>query len=350
MQTLAAILTHLRTPLALEEVELPQLRHGQVLVEVLCSGICGSQLGEIDGVKGPDAYLPHLLGHEGCAIVLECGEGVKRVRPGDRVVMHWRKAPGHEAEPAAYFHPKLGSIRAGWVTTFQHHSVVSENRLTPVPHDTPGSVAALMGCAVTTALGVLQREARLEFGQSILILGAGGLGLSMVQGAALAGAWPVVAFDRHANRLELAQRLGATHVVLEDLDELKAVINELSGGEGMDVVIENTGLPRLIETGYQLTHSAGTLVLVGVPAQGATSSLYTLPLHLGKTLVGTMGGQSEPARDIPRYLKLYRCGKLDLTPLITNRYPLEKVNLAIDQLRNGIVQGRALLEMASFKD
>src|SRR5204863_5793005 len=124
---------------------------GQVLVKISCTGICGAQLGEISGVKGPDKFLPHLLGHEGGGEVVGVGPGVTQVKEGDRVVMHWRKGAGIHARPAKY---QWGSrtVNAGWVTTFQEYAVVSENRVTPIPKDVPFEVAALMGCAVTTAL------------------------------------------------------------------------------------------------------------------------------------------------------------------------------------------------------
>ena len=149
MKTRAAILVEQKKPLVIEEVEVPALKLGQVLVKVLASGICGSQIGEINGVKGPDRFLPHLLGHEGCGTVLEIGEGVRTVKPGDRVVLHWRKGAGLESVTPTYG-SRLGTVNAGWVTTFNEHAVISENRVTAVPADFDVEAAALFGCAVTT--------------------------------------------------------------------------------------------------------------------------------------------------------------------------------------------------------
>ena len=193
MRFKAAILTELNKPLVIDELDIPVLDVGQVLVKVHASGICGAQIGEISGAKGLDKWLPHLLGHEGGAEVLETGLGVTQVKPGDHVVMHWRKGQGIEAKPPRYkwgWMPPNGSVGGGWVTTFNEMAVVSENRLTPIPKDISFDVAALMGCAVTTALGMVNNEAKIMIGESVAVAGAGGVGLNVIQAAFLAGAVP----------------------------------------------------------------------------------------------------------------------------------------------------------------
>src|SRR5271166_566894 len=144
MKSLAAILVQQKAPLVLEEIEVTQPAMGQVLVKILASGICGSQIGEIDGVKGPDRFLPHLLGHEGTGVVLAVGEGVRTVKPDDKVVLHWRKGSGLESTTPIY-QSTLGPVNAGWVTTFNELAIVSENRVTTIPRDFDAEVAALFG-------------------------------------------------------------------------------------------------------------------------------------------------------------------------------------------------------------
>jgi len=206
--TKAAILTALRKPLVVTEIGLPEaLDVGQVLVKIHYSGICGSQLGEIDGVKGEDKYLPHLLGHEGSGMVLAIGPGVRHVGPADKVVLHWRKGIGIESPTPAYTW-NGSKVNAGWLTTFNEYSVVSENRLTRIPPDSDMEVAALFGCAVTTGFGVVQNSAKLRIGESVVVFGAGGVGLNIVQAAALISAYPIIAVDLYDNRLELARRMG----------------------------------------------------------------------------------------------------------------------------------------------
>ena len=230
--------------------------HGPGPGQVLFSGICGSQIGEIDGVKGPDRFLPHLLGHEGTGIVLEVGEGVRTVKPDDKVVLHWRKGSGLESV-APSTSPQIGRVNAGWVTTFNEYAIVSENRVTAIPRDFDADVAALFGCAVTTGFGVINNNAQLKIGQSIAIFGAGGIGLNIVQAAALVSANPIIAVDLFDNRLALARSLGATHLINSSEQDAEAEIRKIVGPQGVDVAVDNTGNVKVIETAYRLTGAAG---------------------------------------------------------------------------------------------
>ena len=343
--TEAAILVAQQQPLVVDTIELPAvLEVGQVLVRVHVSGICGSQLGEIDGVKGPDRYLPHLMGHEGFATVLEIGPGVKHVQVGDSVVLHWRPGAGIQADPAKY-RWRGEPLNAGWVTTFNRHAVVSENRCTKVPADTNPDAAALFGCAITTGFGVVENNARLRMGEAVVVFGAGGIGLNIIQAAALLSASAIVAVDLHDSRLALARQLGATHTINSRDADAETLIQEALAGQPLDVFIDNTGVPAVIELGYRLTHSQGRVILVGVPRKGNTVSLYTLPLHFGKLLTGSQGGESQPARDIPRYLRLLQQGRLQLDRFVSARYPLEGINDAIAAMRDGATAGRVMVEL-----
>jgi S-(hydroxymethyl)glutathione dehydrogenase/alcohol dehydrogenase len=340
----AAILTELREPLTIADVEPPaELGDGQVRVDVAFSGVCGSQLGEIDGVKGPDRWLPHLLGHEGSGVVAEVGPGVTTVAPGDRVVLHWMRGEGIESDTPAY---DWGGTRvnAGWVTTFNEQAVVAENRVTQLPDGLSLELAPLLGCAIPTGFGVVHNNAGLKGGESVVVLGAGGVGLAEVHAASLAGAGPVVAVDVHQNRLELASRLGATHTLLSG-DGLEERLREVVGSDGADVVLENTGNPALIELAYNLAAAQGRAILVGVPPAGSTVSIHTLPLHFGKVLTGSHGGSARPERDIPRYGRLAVDGRLKLADMVTDRYPFDAINDAIADLRSGRVAGRCLIEV-----
>jgi len=187
----AAILVEQNRPLVVTEIG----RHnrglgcGQVLVRVHAASICGAQIGEITGAAGPDKYLPHLLGHEGGAVVEEIGAGVTTVKKGDHVAMHWRKGAGIDANPPKYqWEDKV--IGAGPVATFSEYAVVSENRLTRIDEDIEFEIAALMGCCITTGLGIINNDAKLKIGQSIAVIGCGGVGLSVIQGAAMVSASP----------------------------------------------------------------------------------------------------------------------------------------------------------------
>ena len=343
--TQAAILVAQQQPLVVDTIDLPvELGVGQVLVQLQVSGICGSQLGEIDGVKGADRYLPHLMGHEGFATVLEIGPGVKHVQPGDSVVLHWRQGAGIQADPPQY-RWRGEPLNAGWVTTFNRHAVVSENRCTKVPANTDPDAAALFGCAITTGFGVIENNAGLRMGEAVVVFGAGGVGLNVIQAAALLSASVIIAVDLFDSRLELAHQLGATHTINSSSEDAEARIRELLEGQELDVFIDNTGVPAVIEQGYRLTHGQGRVILVGVPRQGNNVSLHTLPLHFGKLLTGSHGGESQPARDIPRYLRLLQQGRLKLDRLVSARYPLEEINTAITAMRDGATAGRVMIDL-----
>ena len=342
----AAILVKLREPLVVDEVDLPsELDVGQVLVRVHASGICGSQLGEIDGAKGEDKYLPHLLGHEGSGTVVHIGPGVRHVKTGDKVVLHWRKGPGIEAAAAKY-RWRGKPLNAGWVTTFNEYAVVSENRVTAIPPDSDMEVAPLFGCAVTTGFGVAQNNAQLRIGESVVVFGAGGVGLNIIQAAALSGAYPVIAVDLFDNRLALAKEMGATHTINSAREDAAAKIRDIAGGT-VDAFIDNTGQPAIIQLGYQLTGPKGRVTLVGVPRKGNDISIYSLPLHFGKVLSGSHGGEAIPEQDIPRYHALFRAGRIRLRELITNRYRLGEINQAIQGMRDGTIAGRCLVVMGA---
>jgi S-(hydroxymethyl)glutathione dehydrogenase / alcohol dehydrogenase len=343
----AAILVEQNKPLVIDEVQLPdRLEYGQVLVKVRYSGICGSQIGEISGVKGPDKYLPHLLGHEGGGVVVETGPGVTKISDGDHVVLHWRQSNGIEASTPKYkWKDKI--VNAGWVTTFNEYTIISENRLTSIPKDIDLETAALMGCAVTTGLGVVNNNAKLKIGESIAVFGAGGVGLNIIQGARMVSADPIIAVDILDNKLEMAAKFGATHLINSGKIDPKRKILEITGGLGANVVVDNTGNTDVIELAYEVTLAQGRTILVGVPVKGDNVSIYSLPLHFGKVITGSHGGESKPQEDIPRYIKLYQAGRLQTKELITNRFHLSDINEAIEQMKSGKIAGRCIIETSS---
>jgi S-(hydroxymethyl)glutathione dehydrogenase / alcohol dehydrogenase len=340
----AAILTRSREPLVVDEIGFPDaLGVGQVLVKVLYSTICGAQLNEIAAVKGPDKFLPHLLGHEASAQVVETGLGVTNVKPGDTVVLHWRPSQGIQCPPPAYTW-RGNKLNAGWVTTFNEYAVVSENRMTPITADYDLKVAPLFGCAVTTAAGVINNDANVKIGQSVVVFGVGGVGLNVVQFAQLAGAYPIVAVDLLDNKLDMARSRGATHCInAAKAGDLEAEIKSIVGEKGPDKVIETTGVKSVIELAYGITHADGTCVLVGVPNEKVT--IYTLPIHFNKVLTGSHGGDSVPQVDIPRLIKLSQSGRLSFDGLITHEFPLDGINDALDLVRSGTA-GRVVLKIA----
>jgi S-(hydroxymethyl)glutathione dehydrogenase/alcohol dehydrogenase len=339
----AAVLAESRKPLIVDEILFPEdLGIGQSLVKVLYTSICGAQINEIDAVKGPDKFLPHLLGHEASALILETGPGVTNVKPGETVVLHWRPSQGIQSETASYKW-RGQKLNAGWVTTFNEYAVISENRMTVIPSGFDSRVAPLLGCAVTTAAGVINNDAKVKIGESVVIFGIGGVGLNVVQFAHLAGANPIVAVDLLDPKLDMAKQRGATHVFnATKIGDLDGKIREIVGKKGPDKVIETTGVRSVIELAYDVTHPDGTCVLVGVPLEKV--SIDTLPIHFKKVLTGSHGGDCLPHVDIPRIIRLNEAGRISFDGIITHEFPLDEINDALNLVRSGIA-GRVLLSV-----
>ena len=215
---------------------------------------------------------------------------------------------------------------------------------TAAPRCQPSAeAAALFATKITTGFGVIETMP-LKMGESVVVFGAGGIGLTSFA-ASLVSASVIVAVDLFDSRLKLAQQLGATHCINSRRDDAECCRQEVLAGQPLDVFIDNTGLPSVIEQGYRLTHAQGRVILVGVPRKGNATNLNTFPLHFGKVLTGSHGGESHPQFDIPRYLRLLERGQLNLDRLVTARYPLEQINVAIVAMREGATAGRVMIEL-----
>lgn len=332
----AAILEQLNSPLRVKEISCNDPEQGQVFVKILTSGLCGAQLQEIAGLKGNGNFLPHLLGHEGCGIVEKIGPAVTKVKVGDKVVLHWKKSDGMESSFPIYYceNQKIGG---GKVTTLSEYSLVSENRLTVVDHNTPNELGALLGCGLSTALGTVNYEINLKFGESILILGAGGLGLNLIQAARLAGAFPIIALDIN-DKDELCNKLGATKFV-KNISEIDL--------KGFDSIVDTTGNKNLIRDTLPLLNDLGRYIFVGQNKPGESIELLNSN-HLfgteGKSIKATQGGNIYPAKDIKRYANLHHSNYIDYESIITHRFSLDHINDAFDILKNGNA-GRIIVNM-----
>lgn len=343
--TEAAILASSKMPLVIANILLPhKLKSGQVLVKLITSGICGAQINEIDAIKGPDLFLPHLLGHEGYGEVIEIGSGVTKIQPGDKVILHWRKSSGIEASPAKYI---LGDqiVNAGWVTTFSRHSIVSENRVTKIPDTVINkNLLPLLGCALTTSFGAVTYDTRLNNSHSIIVFGAGGIGLLITKFAAFLKVLNIIVIDKDENKLKSALKLGATSVIhFISKEDALFQLNQLSGTMNIDFAYETTGTSAGIEISFNQIANNGKVLLIGTPNHKSLISIPALPLHFGKTLVGSHGGSTDPDRDIPILVKMLAMEQLDLSQYPIDIISLEEINLAINHIRNGSV-GRKIIE------
>jgi len=245
----AAVLYETNKPLVIENLKVPELEFGQVLVKVCFSGICHKQMEEIQGHRGPDPYLPHLLGHEGAGVVEAIGPGVTNVAPGDHVVLSWIKGAGINSRPPTYYKGEQ-PINAGWVTTFNEYAVVSENRVTGIRKDMPLDKAALLGCAVATGVGVVINQARVIPGSTVAVFGVGGVGLNVIQGAALVNAGKIIAVDIVDAKLEMAKEFGATHTINAVKQDPVQQIIELTGNTGVDYAFDTIGKIKSMKQAY----------------------------------------------------------------------------------------------------
>lgn len=332
----AAVLEKIDSPLAIRDVELTDLKVGQVLVKILVSGLCGAQLHEIRGHKGNAKFLPHLMGHEGCGIVQEVGPGVTTVKVGDKVVMHWRPGTGIEAPFPSYVLDGK-SMSSGKVTTLSEYSIVSENRLTMVPQDTPEDLCAILGCALTTAMGIIDNEVDLKFGESVAVVGCGGVGLNLIQASSLKSACPIYAIDNNTTKRDLCFTAGASLFTNS--------VNNLD--EKVDVIIDTTGIPEVISECVSKLSGKGRMILVGQPAPGRgveVMNAVNLFSGMGQSIKATQGGKTNPSEDIPRYVRMHQEGLLDIKQFVTHRFKLDQVNDAFDLLKSGNA-GRIIIEI-----
>ncbi len=339
----AAILEENNKPLVMREIEFPgPLQPGQVAVKLFYSGICGKQLEEINGSPGPDAFLPHLLGHEGSGEVLDIGPGVTKVKEGDVVVLHWMKGSGIQSSSPLYYY-KGKRINAGWVTTFNEYAIVSENRVTPVDRKADPVVAALLGCVGTTGVGVVINEANIQPFDTVVIYGCGGVGLCAVQAARMRHPRCVIAVDLNERALTLAKEFGATHTINPSKGDPVKAVRDLTSGKGASKVIITTGHPKAIETGINTSSAPGDCIMIGNPPKGAVIPVDGTSILSKRTIRGSQGGGIVPERDIPAYFALHREGVVNLDKLVSSVFKFDQINEAIDAMRSGI-SGRCVVK------
>lgn len=372
MKTLAAVLRAVcaerpygkSRPMQLEEVELGAPRAGELLVRIEAAGVCHSDVSVVDGSRVRP--LPMALGHEAAGVVEEIGPGVRDVKVGDHVVLTFvpscgtcdhcssgRPAlctPAAEANGTGHLLHGLSQItgRGGerihhhlGVSAFARHAVIARESAVVVPRDVPLQTAALFGCAVLTGAGAVLNTASVRPGQSVAIFGLGGVGLASVMGALVANAWPILAVDPVPAKRELALQLGATAVFAPE--EAEKGVKHFTHG-GAEVTFEAAGVPAVLEAAFRAARRGGLTVAMGLPHPSRTVTLQALAFAgLGQALVGSYMGSAAPQRDIPRYLALWKAGRMPVDRLQSASLPLEKINEAFEHLAAGTAVRQVLL-------
>lgn len=344
-------------PLGLETVTLDPPGPGEVLVAIKAAGLCHSDLSVINGDR--PRPMPMALGHEAAGVVEALGPGVGDLAVGDHVVMVFMPSCGH-CDPCAGGRPALcepgaaangkGELLGGGVrlhdgsgnlhhhlgcSAFAAHAVVSRRSLVKVDADLPFEQAALFGCAVLTGVGAVVNTAGVRAGQSVVVVGLGGVGLSSVLGALASGASPVVAVDLSEDKLALARSLGPVRTVNAADGDAVEQVRALTGG-GADFVFEMAGSARALEAGWKMTRRGGTTITAGLPPPEAALAVNIVQLVAEeRTLKGSYIGACVPSRDIPRYVRLFREGRLPVERLLSGTIPLERINEAFDALADG---------------
>ncbi len=349
----AAICYEFGKPLVIEDVTLDPPQAGEVSVQIAVTGICHSDLHAISGEWSDRYQTPLVVGHESAGTVMEVGAGVSRYKPGDRVIVTLIRSCGHcfyctaghpQRCDTAYpidrerrlRNSKGQPLNLGMRTgSFAEGVVVHESQLAALPADVPMEVGALLACGVITGAGAVLNTAQVKAGSSVVVIGTGGVGLNSVQAARIAGAYPIIAVDLLDNKLEIAHQFGATHSVNPKTQDAVACVKDLTAGRGADYVFVTVGNTKASEQGFAMLRPRGLMTIVGIPESGAMVSFPSFGFFAERMVMGSTMGSTRLGTDIPRLINLYRNKQLMLDELISQRFPLERINEAIHDTHTG---------------
>ena len=362
----AAVLRAFDRDMEIEDVAIADPRDREVMVRIMATGVCSSDLSTIRGKTASE--LPLIPGHEAAGIVERVGAGVSKVKVGDRVVLSWAPNCGHcfychESHPTLCDTYGAAAVSGGlWdqssrlgpsaapikhyscVSSFAELAVVPEAGCIVIPQDVPFSIAALVGCAVTTGFGAVVNDAKVRAGDAVAVVGVGGVGINAIQAAALSGAETIIAIDTNPDKEAIARSNGATHFLDARDEGLAEAVRTLSHGRGVDHAIECTGRPPAMRNAYAMTRPAGSVVIVGIAPVGTDLAIPAIGFPGSKKrLIGSIYGGGVPERDITKILSLYRSGRLELDAQIGARIGLEQVNDALRWLEQGVL-ARTMIE------
>ncbi|MFC4584484.1 alcohol dehydrogenase catalytic domain-containing protein [Sphaerisporangium corydalis] len=355
----AAVLTEFKAAMEVMEVEIADPGPGEVRVKIAASGVCGSDIKALDGKSPVVRRTPFVLGHESAGVVESTGAGVTAVAPGDHVIIGMNGPCGrcrncgagrfHLCGGAARMAAIMGTMGDGTtrvtvagtpartmigIGSFAEYAVVGEAMCVKIDKTAPMDLMCLLACAVVTGVGAVLNVADVRPGSSVLVVGCGGVGLNVIQGAVLAGATTILAADVAESKLRLAERFGATHALTPR--DLAAQVGEIVPG-GADYAFDVTGVAGVLGTAFAATRPGGTTVMVGSPPAGSSLTVEASLLFASRRLMGTQGGDAAPLRDLPMLAGQYLRGRLDLAGLVSERVPLDHINKAIEHARQGTV-------------
>jgi S-(hydroxymethyl)glutathione dehydrogenase / alcohol dehydrogenase len=341
----AAILRNLNKPLDITNIFVPtKLLEGQVLVRMIYSGICGSQLGEIKGIKGKDKFLPHLLGHEGIAEVIKVGRKVIKVKKNDNILLHWMPSDGINSQTPIYFDKNKNLINAGHVTTFNEYAIISENRLTKIEKEKKNFLNyLLLGCTSSTAIGSVNKNLeQISKHTTVIVSGCGAIGIYIIKYLKFLGVKKIIGIDLDKKKINFAKKSGCLKVFNVLSQDFKNKI-KLYCKNGADLIYECSGNANQISYMFQILNISGTLNLIGVPKIGTKSCFNTLEINLGKKIVGNKGGDFYAKKHIKDYKKIIFSKKCDHKGFITEKIQLHDLNKYFERMSKGKTVGKGVI-------
>ncbi len=336
------------------DIEVRDLRAGEVRVRIEAAGLCHSDVSVLDGtIQFPP---PVVLGHEGAGVITQVASDVTNVVVGDHVVLSTLGNCGQCAQcdrgKPTFCRQSLGKLSRPFTCghgeatqkvfqfanlgVFCEETVVKATQAVRIPDDIPLPAASLIGCGVLTGVGAVFNRAKVNHGESVVVIGVGGIGLNVIQGAALSDALPIIAVDTNPGKESFARAFGATHFICPDGPDfdLIAAVKEICP-DGVDYVFECVGSTALIKASTEMLDWGGTVVMLGVPKMGSEASFVVNTMYNDKTIMGCRYGSARPQYDIPLMVKLYQAGRLKLDELVSQTYPLEDFQKALDELHEG---------------
>jgi Zn-dependent alcohol dehydrogenase len=347
--TRAAVMVEHNNGVVVEEIILDDPQGSEVLVKLFATGICHSQLHQL---TWPHQRTPGILGHEGTGVVLKIGSDVTHLKEGDHCMLTWvpRDATPDSPAPANTMFTFRGEHNeAGNCYTWAEHALVDQQMVLPLPKDVTTASTSIVGCATVTGVGAVLNTADVQKGQSVAVIGVGGVGINVIAGAKIAGANPIIAVDLTDDKLEYAKKFGATHTVnASETDAVKA-IQELTGG-GADYAFDAIGGPvttpqilNAVRAGATGINRGGVAVVVGMPQENFTINQWAFPIG-EKSLIGSFGGSSHPDVDYPEYIEYFKNGQLPLDEMVTTTYTsLDDIHEGIRALAAGEIRGRSII-------
>ncbi len=333
----AAVLEKINKKLKIKNIyHEDNLSKNQVLIKIIYTGICGSQIGEIKGIKGEDKFLPHLLGHEATGIILKTAKNIKDFKVNDKVILHWQKNSSKDSITPKYYDDKLKKINAGWVTTFNNMAIVSKNRITKLPKNLSMKTGILFGCSLTTSYGSIFKDSKINLSKKnlILITGVGMIGQAIIS----------LLYNQNQQLFYIESNTKKINFIKKNFPKVR-FINDIQKSKILfDYVYETTGISNIIEDAYNFINNKGKLILIGVPRFNNKIKINTLGINYGKKLIGSYGGGVVPNKDISKIFSYIKENNVKLDNLVQGSYSFKNINKVLKSLIKGKIINKPVIK------